>query len=324
MAARNFDKALPRILVYEGGFSDHPRDPGGATNFGVTQRVYDGYHIRQGLPIRSVRSITRAEVNIIYRIQYWDAIKGDALPAGLDFVMFDGAVNSGSAQSVKWLQRALREEGLYTGAIDGDISEATLAAVKQHPDHDLLIADILARRLGMLQHLKTWPDFGRGWTKRVSSVRAIGQSWAMGSVGPQPTRDVALAGGNAKGYAGDVAMALLSQESGTNTAAGGTGLAAIVTAAQQSIGDYVSLSKWIAYLFVGLTIIGALVAIGGAISAFVSSRQNKRAQRAIDGDVLADLPPREIEPASRPRKSSARRTSSQPKSKSRKLKHAEA
>lgn len=320
MAARNFDKALPRILVYEGGFSDHPRDPGGATNFGVTQRVYDGYRIRQGLPIRGVKNITRAEVNIIYRVQYWNAIKGDDLPAGVDLVVFDGAVNSGSAQSAKWLQRVLREDGLYSGPIDGDISGATLAAVKQHPDHDLLIADILARRLGMLQSLKTWPDFGRGWTKRVSSVRAIAQAWAMGSVGPQPTRDVALAGGNAKGYAGDVAMALFSQESGTNTAAGGTGLAAIVTGAQQTIGDYVSVSKWIAYLFVGLTILGALIAIGGAISAFISSQQNKRAQRAIDGDIVADLPPLEIEPKSVSRQRGPRRVPSKPK----RLKHAEA
>jgi lysozyme family protein len=295
MATKNFKKSLDRVLVYEGGYSNHPSDPGGATMKGVIQRVYDGYRRRNGLPLQEVSRINSAELQAIYRQQYWNAIKGDDLPVGVDFVMFDGAVNSGSAQSVKWLQRSLQADGVYHGPIDGDCSVSTLAAVQQHPDHDALIAGILSRRLGMLKALKTWSDFGGGWSKRVSSVRAIGQAWAMGSVGPQPSREVAELSGNAKGYAGDVAMALFSQESGTNTAAGGTGLAAVVQGAQQTLSEYAYISRWIAYVFIGLTVLGAVIAIGGAVSAFISSRQNKRAQAAIDGGAIAELPPNDFE-----------------------------
>lgn len=298
----NFQKSLDRVLAYEGGYSNDPDDPGGVTLEGIIQRVYDGYRIRSGRQTQPLRRDMlgtpewQRERNDIYRRQYWLAVKGDELPAGLDFVMFDGAVNSGPGQAIKWLQRALQDDGLYRGRIDGDCGLSTMAAVHAHPDHDLLIAGVLMRRLGMLQSLRTWRKFGKGWSARVGSVRAIGQAWASGSIGPQPLK-VAGIGGNAKGYAGDVAVALISQEAGTNTAAGGTGLAALVQGAAATIGDYASLHRYVAYLVVALTVAGALIAIGGAVSAFISSRQNAHAQRAIDGDVLAELPALELAPA---------------------------
>src|SRR5688500_6264664 len=109
-----FEECLKLVLVHEGGYANHPKDPGGATNFGVTQRVYDGYRLKAGVAKRSVKEITKTEVSAIYKRQYWDLIDGDELPAGVDYVVFDGAVNSGCGQSVKWLQRALPE---YKGPI---------------------------------------------------------------------------------------------------------------------------------------------------------------------------------------------------------------
>lgn len=285
----NFEKALKATLVHEGGFSNHPDDPGGATMRGITQRVYDGYRRRAGLATQSVRNINDAELRAIYREQYWNACKAPALPAGVDLVVFDGAVNSGVGQSIKWLQRGLQAAGLYHGPIDGDCGLGTLSAVTAHPDHDELIADIVARRLGMLRQLKTWPTFGKGWSRRVASVLAIGQAWATGSVGPAPVVGLLGEGGTAKGYAGDVATATIPVAAGTNTAAAGTGLAATVQTVSQAIQPYTDLSPYVAYAFIGLTIIGAVIAIGGAVSAFVSSRQNARAEAAINGELVADL-----------------------------------
>ena len=103
----NFPKALPRILVYEGGKVDDPRDPGGRTNKGITQTTFNAWCREQGLPQVDVYTITNDEVASIYKYKFWDVVRGDDLPCGLDLVVFDGAVNSGPGQSGKWLQRAL-------------------------------------------------------------------------------------------------------------------------------------------------------------------------------------------------------------------------
>lgn len=180
MAADRYLDALARVLVHEGGYANNPADPGGATMSGVTQRTFDGY-LRLGKASRPVRTITSTELGEIYRRQYWAAVKGDELPEGIDYVLFDGAVNSGPAQSIKWLQRALGVR------VDGVLGEATIDAVEAHPDHDLLIAAVLDRRMKFLRALKHWSEFRTGWTRRVDEVRRIGQAWATGSVGPQPT-----------------------------------------------------------------------------------------------------------------------------------------
>ena len=107
MSKALFDKLFDRLIAHEGGYVNHPKDPGGATNKGVTQRVYDDYRRRNGLPTRDVRQLQEAERLNIFRGSYWNPIKGDQLPAGVGYVVYDGAVNSGVSQSVKWLQRAL-------------------------------------------------------------------------------------------------------------------------------------------------------------------------------------------------------------------------
>lgn len=164
MAAKNFEASLALVLKHEGGFSNHPRDPGGATMRGVIQRVYDAYRKRKGRAKRSVRNITDDELQEIYRDQYWTAIKGDALPRGVDYCVFDGAVNSGPVQSVKWLQRALGVKA------DGMIGMVTLGAVDAHKDKKALVRSICGKRMSFLQALKHWPVFRKGWSRRVAEV----------------------------------------------------------------------------------------------------------------------------------------------------------
>lgn len=174
MTASSFDEALRRVLAHEGGYADHPVDPGGATMKGVTQRVYDGWRRRRGVPVRAVRLIEPGEVAAIYRRQYWEAVRADELPAGIDYCVFDAAVNSGPAQATKWLQRAL---GVFA---DGEIGEATLAAL-EGADPPALVDAICERRLAMLHGLKTFPTFGAGWTRRVGEVRAAAKAMAAGA-----------------------------------------------------------------------------------------------------------------------------------------------
>lgn len=167
----NLETALKHVLVHEGGFVNHPKDPGGATNRGVTQRVYDAYRDRQGQSRRSVRAITAEEVADIYKRQYWDAIRGDDLPSGLDYAVFDYAVNSGPRRAAQDLQREL---GV---AVDGVIGNVTLAEVAKVDVYDL-IDRLCARRMRFLKGLKHWRTFGKGWTRRVTDVAEIAMAMA--------------------------------------------------------------------------------------------------------------------------------------------------
>jgi lysozyme family protein len=160
----NFPAALTAVLVHEGGYVNHPRDPGGATNKGVTQRVYDDWRVNRGLAPRSVQHIQQAEVAEIYRKQYWDACRCDDLPTGVDYCVFDFAVNSGVNRAARYLQRAV---GVLE---DGKIGPVTIAAVKAKCASDT-INGICDARLAFLKSLGTFPTFGKGWSRRVSDVR---------------------------------------------------------------------------------------------------------------------------------------------------------
>ena len=160
---QSFEKSLVLVLMHEGGWSNHPSDPGGATMRGVIQRVYDAYRDSKELARRSVRYLNEHELREIYRHQYWDKIHGDDLPSGLDYCAFDAAVNSGPGQAAKWLQRAL---GVTD---DGAIGPITLAAAMQC-DIRRIIIRMCAARLRMLRGLRTWSVFGNGWGRRVTNV----------------------------------------------------------------------------------------------------------------------------------------------------------
>lgn len=159
----NFDKAFARLLVHEGTFSNHPSDLGGVTNMGVTKRVWEEW---VGHPVdeKTMRNLTPDMVKPLYKRKYWDKVCGDDLPAGVDYCVFDAAVNSGPGRAIKWLQQAV-------GATqDGALGPKTLAAVKA-ADPKLLVVGYNAIRLAFLQDLPTWGTFGRGWGRRVADVK---------------------------------------------------------------------------------------------------------------------------------------------------------
>lgn len=153
-----FDQAFHQLLGHEGGYSDHKADPGGATMWGVTERVAraNGY-------TGPMRSLPVDVAKAIYKRDYWDAVRADEVPTAIRYSLFDGAVNSGVKQSVKWLQRALGVPD------DGAIGPQTLAAAKA-ADGATLKAKMLGTRLQFMADLPAWPSFGRGWARRVASV----------------------------------------------------------------------------------------------------------------------------------------------------------
>ena len=160
----NFDACLAHVLKYEGGWSDHPKDPGGATNYGVTLRTYSAWLGRPASKAE-LRGIAHNEVAAIYRAEYWDAVRGDDLPPGFDLVAFDAAVNSGPSRGARWLQTAIGANA------DGKIGPATIAAADRAGDD--AIRSACAIRLHFLRGLETWPVFGKGWSARVAATEAL-------------------------------------------------------------------------------------------------------------------------------------------------------
>jgi lysozyme family protein len=157
----NYPQALKQVLKYEGGYVDHPKDPGGPTNKGVTQAVYDNWRKSQNLSIQSVRAIADSEVAAIYKNLYWDRVSGDLLPSGVDFAVFDFAVNSGVSRAAKMLQSVV---GVTQ---DGQIGPATILATKTY-----VAMSITNRRLAFMQSLSIWSTFGKGWSARIADVKA--------------------------------------------------------------------------------------------------------------------------------------------------------
>jgi lysozyme family protein len=170
MAASCYDEALRRLLAHEGGYTNHPSDPGGPTNFGITIFDYRKY-VKPNASAADVKAMTLAEAKGIYRAKYWDAQHCDELPAGVDYAVFDYGVNSGIGRSKKVLQRAI-------GVIaDGALGPETMRAVQAQLPSKIIIA-ICDERLRFLQRLRTWPVFGRGWGRRVAEVKAVALAMA--------------------------------------------------------------------------------------------------------------------------------------------------
>lgn len=171
MAASNFEKSLQFVLKHEGGYVDHKADPGGATNLGITIGTLRQW---RGKPVTKadVKALTLEEAGAIYRKNYWDAVRGDDLPMGLDYAVFDFAVNSGIGRAVPFMQNSLGVDA------DGKIGMATLNAARTS-DVPEIIGDLCDRRLAWLKRLKTWPTFGKGWGRRVDGVRKEARAMAL-------------------------------------------------------------------------------------------------------------------------------------------------
>ena len=158
----NYDACLKATLRYEGGKVDNPKDPGGRTAFGVTQNTYNAWRSKHGLSHKDVFQIADSEVAAIYRQEYWDKIKGDDLPDGVDFAVFDFAVNSGVSRAAKYLQ------SIVGVPQDGMIGPKTILAAKFY-----LGNKVTDKRLGFLKGLPTWGTFGRGWANRINDVYSV-------------------------------------------------------------------------------------------------------------------------------------------------------
>lgn len=158
----NYAKWLALILKHEGGYVDHPEDPGGATMKGITLATFSAF---KGKPMSKdeLRAISDADVTAIYKDQYWDALNCDDLKPGVDLLAFDMAVNKGVRRAVRLMQRG-------AGATeDGVLGPKSMSAINAM-DADTLIAKVSEERRDFYKSLKTFATFGRGWLRRVDET----------------------------------------------------------------------------------------------------------------------------------------------------------
>ncbi|HRO61529.1 MAG TPA: glycosyl hydrolase 108 family protein [Burkholderiaceae bacterium] len=170
MESASFDQSLPFVLRWEGGYVNHPADPGGATNKGVTQKVYDTWRAGSGQPVRSVREILDDEVHAIYEGGYWRPPRCDALQRRLDLVQFDTAVNMGPGRAVRFLQQAVG------ATVDGSFGPATEKALRESGEDlgSTLARYCDAREAFYLRLIEKNPKleaFRRGWMNRLNALR---------------------------------------------------------------------------------------------------------------------------------------------------------
>ena len=161
---RNWDKAFDSVIVHEGGYVDNPADPGGATNLGCTKAVWEQY-VGHSVTKDDIKALTKDDVKPLYKRRYWDAIHGDALPSGLDYCIFDCAINSGVGRASKFIQQIVGVPA------DGAIGNNTIAAISQI-NPVTLINEFSDKRQAFLEGLDAFSTFGKGWTRRVQEVRS--------------------------------------------------------------------------------------------------------------------------------------------------------
>ena len=162
MAKENWGSCVSKVLIHEGGFVNHPKDPGGITNMGVTKRVYEEW-VGHEVSEQDMKDLTEDDVRPIYKKNYWDRVKGDKLPDGLDLCVFDFGVNAGTGRAAKYLQTMIGTTA------DGGIGPNTLKALKAYVKENGLVETIKqyqANRQDYYESLSTFETFGRGWTHR--------------------------------------------------------------------------------------------------------------------------------------------------------------
>lgn len=148
----NFDEAFRRLIGHEGGYVDHPEDPGGRTKYGITQRTYPG---------EDIRGMTLERAKAIYLRDFWGPAGCDAVPDALRFDLFDMAVNAGTKAAIRALQKAAGAD------VDGVLGPRTVQAITSMPAARL-VARFNGHRLEHMASLPTWPSFGRGWARRIA------------------------------------------------------------------------------------------------------------------------------------------------------------
>ena len=163
----NFERALAAVLKSEGGFVNNPKDPGGMTNLGVTIKTWESF-VGRNVTEKEMRNLTPEMVGKMYQQKYWNAVKADDLPEGVDYLAFDFAVNAGPGRAAKLLQQAV---GVTA---DGAIGPATLKAVAAMQPADL-IEKYSAAKESFYRSLPTFETFGKGWLRRVAEVKTISE-----------------------------------------------------------------------------------------------------------------------------------------------------
>jgi lysozyme family protein len=167
----NWDKSFALMLQSEGGYQDDPHDSGnwlpdgrkGCTNLGVTQTAWEGWLGRVSNE-KEMRALTPEIVKPFYKRKYWDACRCDDLPQGVDYLVFDFAVNAGVGRSAKTLQTA-------AGATpDGALGPITMRAVHA-ADHVKLIQNFSAEKEAFYRGLDDFKTYGTGWLNRVADVK---------------------------------------------------------------------------------------------------------------------------------------------------------
>ncbi len=237
MAMSSWDAAIRAVLASEGGYVNHPDDPGGPTNWGITLSVARR-HWKGHATADDVRQMPEAVARKIYRERYWNALGCDGLPPGVDYAVFDYGVNSGVGRAGKVLRRVL---GLSDRT--SNIDEAVFDAARTH-DAAHLIAAICAERLAFLRSLKTFAVFGRGWTRRVTYVRGAALAIAAGGkLPPAPSRSTGKA------------MVPDSKAARDVVAGGAVATGAVVAASSSHAG------LWLAVLAATIAIVLAIVVI---------------------------------------------------------------
>ena len=169
----NWDKSCDMVLAHEGGFTNDQRDSGnhlpdgrqGSTMLGCTQanwEAYVGHQVTQD----DMKKLTKEDVKPLYKKNYWDAVRGDELPTGLDYAAFDFAINAGPAASRKMIQRALNV------VVDGSIGPNTLKAINE-ADAKELMQKFSDAKTAFYKGLGNFNVYGAGWLKRVADVQAV-------------------------------------------------------------------------------------------------------------------------------------------------------
>lgn len=262
MARGNLPACLAVTLPHEGGWADHPADPGGATMKGITLATF-----RQWVANATktqLRNISDDMVEKIYRTGYWNKVRGEDLPFGVDLAVFDFGVNSGPSRAAKYLQAVV---GVTQ---DGHVGPKTIAAT-QRLDGKVVVQKVCARRLSFVRGLGTFKVFGKGWSRRIADVEAKGVAMFLakgfgtspGATGRELAREGEKAGATASTQ---------NKTAGGVAGAGGTGGVGVAAS-----GD----PNWwiVGGVVLALLVVAALIAL--------RARQNKDRAEAYDREAKA-------------------------------------
>jgi lysozyme family protein len=279
---QDIDEALKLIAGIEGGYSNHPQDPGGPTMKGVTLATYRAYCRRLGRAqpgIAELKAITDAEVEQIFRENYWQMIAGDHLPAGIDFAAADFSFNSGATQAVKELQRTVTALGFDSEGADGTVGAHTLSALDQAMralGEDRVINAYMDRRWSFMQGLKNFASFKNGWRTRIKQVRANALAIAHGDPTYVPTP---VAGASAKADPSETKLSAVPGGKSTIVTLGGAAASGATAAANALLDQtsYASDSHVLLYLIIGFVL---LTAVGSAVT-YVVLKNRPSAEASI-------------------------------------------